>query len=139
MRADQSLLERARRRLRGIGRRSSEHRARVLAALTQAARPLSHHELAERLAPIDKVTLYRVLDWMVAQGIAHRLAGSDRVWRFAVAGPAHAGHAHFECSRCCEVMCLGAIPAQALALGVPRGCRLEGVELTAKGLCARCA
>jgi Fur family ferric uptake transcriptional regulator len=133
------MLARARRRLRDAGGRSTEHRAEVLAALTDAARPMSHHELEARLAPIDKVTLYRVLDWLVGQGIAHRVAGSDRVWRFAVSGGPHAGHAHFECSRCCEVMCLGAVPAQALALGVPRGCRLEGVELTAKGLCARCA
>ena len=139
MAAQRVRLERARRRLHGVGGRSTEHRARVLAVLTEAGRPLSHQELTARLAPIDKVTLYRVLDWLVAQGIAHRLAGSDRIWRFAVAAASHAGHAHFECSRCCKVMCLGQIPANALLFGVPRGCRLEGVELTAKGLCSQCA
>ena len=131
-------VERARRRLRDAGQRGTEHRAQVLAALTAAARPLSHQELEARLAPIDKVTLYRVLDWLVAQGIAHRVSGADRVWRFAVSGAAHAGHAHFECSRCCKVLCLGELPGPP-SLALPPGCRLDGFELTAKGRCARCA
>jgi Fur family ferric uptake transcriptional regulator len=131
-------VERARRRLRDAGQRSTEHRAQVLAALTAAARPMSHHELEARLAPIDKVTLYRVLDWLVAQRVAHRVAGSDRVWRFAASEAAHTGHAHFECRRCRKVTCLGELPGQP-ALALPHGYRLEDFELTAKGRCARCA
>jgi Fur family ferric uptake transcriptional regulator len=131
-------VARARRRLRDVGGRGTAHRAEVLAALSAAARPMSHHELEARLAPIDKVTLYRVLDWLVAQGIAHRVAGSDRVWRFAVSRAAHVAHAHFECSRCAKVVCLGELTGEP-PLDLPRGYRLEGFELTAKGLCAQCA
>jgi Fur family ferric uptake transcriptional regulator len=114
-------------------------RERVLAELLEAKRPLSHHEIESRLAPIDKVTLYRVLDWLVAQRIAHRLAGDDRVRRFAVADPRHAQHAHFECLRCSAVTCLSDQPSPSLAVTMPRGYRLDTLELRAKGLCARCA
>jgi Fur family ferric uptake transcriptional regulator len=136
--ATPSIVKRARRRLRDVGQRSTAHRAQVLAELTAAARPMSHHELEARLAPIDKVTLYRVLDWLVAQGIAHRVAGIDRVWRFAVTAVGHSRHAHFECSRCSKVVCLGQLPGRS-SLRLPRGYRLERYELTATGLCARCA
>lgn len=132
-------LKRARVRLRATGERTTAIRERVLAALLEAKQPVSHHELESRLAPIDKVTLYRVLDWLVAQRIAHRVAGDDRVRRFAVADPRHAGHAHFECLRCSAVTCLADLPSSSLALTMPRGYRVDTLELTAKGLCARCA
>jgi Fur family ferric uptake transcriptional regulator len=132
-------VKRARVRLRATGERATAIRERVLAALLEAKRPVSHHELESQLAPIDKVTLYRVLDWLVAQRIAHRVAGDDRVRRFAVAEPRHAEHAHFECLRCSAVSCLSDLPSRSLAVTIPHGYRLDTVELTAKGLCARCA
>ena len=131
--------KRARDRLRATGERATAIRERVLVALLEAKRPVSHHDLDSQLEPIDKVTLYRVLDWLVAHGIAHRVAGVDRVRRFAVAEPRHAGHPHFECLRCSAVSCLSGLPSRSLAVTVPRGYRLETVELTAKGLCAQCA
>jgi Fur family ferric uptake transcriptional regulator len=132
-----SSLHQARVRLQATGERTTAIRERVLAALVEAKRPLSHQELESRLAPIDRVTLYRVLDWLVAQRIAHRVASADRIGRFAFAAPEHAEHVHFECRRCSVVMCLGEVPP--VAVNMPRGYRLETVELTAKGLCARCA
>lgn len=132
-------VKRALGRLRATGERATVIRERVLAALVEAKRPLSHHELESQLAPIDKVTLYRVLDWLVARRIAHRVAGGDRVRRFAVAEPRHAEHAHFECLRCSALSCLSGLPARSLAISLPRGYRLDTVELTARGLCAQCA
>lgn len=126
----------ARERLRGTGQRVTPSRVRVLAAMLQAGTTLSHHDLEARLAPIDRVTLYRVLDWLVAQGIAHRVSGTDRVWRFGIAGGAHDGHAHFQCSACGKVLCLAEAPARGVS--VPRGYRPQAVELTVKGLCADC-
>jgi len=128
----------ARETLRATGERVTPSRVRVLASLLQADGPLSHHELESRLVPIDRVTLYRVLDWLVAQGIAHRVSGTDRVWRFGIAGGRHEGHAHFECNACGRVLCLDGTPTRAMAVHVPRGYRSQHVELTVKGLCADC-
>jgi Fur family transcriptional regulator, ferric uptake regulator len=131
---------RAKERLRAHGARLTDARVRVLASLLRAERALSHHELEALLAPIDKVTLYRVLDWMVAQGLAHRVAGLDRAWRFAAVETAHADHAHFQCSRCGDTRCLSEVrlPRRSV-LAVPRGYRPEGLELTVKGACPSCA
>lgn len=126
----------AREKLRSAGERVTPSRVRVLAALLKAGRTLSHHELESRLAPIDRVTLYRVLERLVERGVAHRVSGTDRTWRFGIAGRAHDSHAHFQCNGCGKVLCLADAPARGVR--VPRGYRPQAVELTVKGLCADC-
>jgi len=79
--------EAARARLRGLGSRVTEPRVRVLAVLMQGADPLSHQAVCDALpddSGIDRVTVYRVLDWLVAGGIVHKTAGADRVFRFSL-------------------------------------------------------
>lgn len=119
-------------------------RARVLAALLEAPRALTHNELERQLgeaAPLDRVTLYRVLDWLVQEGLAHKIAGEDRIWRFnANAGPStdHThSHAHFHCRVCGKVYCLEGI-STAFALNLPDGFHAEGVDLTVSGRCPEC-
>jgi Fur family ferric uptake transcriptional regulator len=134
-----AITERARSALRATGERVTPTRLRVYVALLDSVRALSHHELESTLgtgAPVDRVTLYRVLDWLVEQGLAQRVAGIDRVWRFAIAQESHAGHAHFQCNGCGKVVCLGETAASRVPL--PRGFRPEAVELTVKGRCAEC-
>jgi Fur family ferric uptake transcriptional regulator len=134
-----AITERARSALRATGERVTPARLRVYVALLDSARALSHHELESALGagtPVDRVTLYRVLDWLVAQGLAHRVAGLDRVWRFSIAHESHASHAHFQCNRCGKVICLGEAATNRVPL--PRGFRPEAVELTVKGRCAEC-
>ncbi len=127
--------------IRGTGARLTQPRVEVLATLLAAEHALSHHELEQRIDrsfDIDRVTIYRVLDWLTAQGLAHRIAGDDRVRRFNAAGHAHEGaHAHFECKRCGTVLCLDEFSA-APAVRLPRGFRPQHYELTVKGLCAGC-
>lgn len=127
--------------IRGTGARLTRPRVEVLATLLAAEQALSHHELEQgidRSFDIDRVTIYRVLDWLTAQGLAHRIAGDDRVRRFNAAGHAHdGGHAHFQCNACSTVFCLkDAAPGPAIRL--PRGFRPQQIELTVKGLCAKC-
>jgi Fur family ferric uptake transcriptional regulator len=80
-----------------------------------------------------------VLDWLVARGLAHRIAGDDRVWRFNAAAERHGReqHAHFKCSGCGEVTCLEAAPPPR-RVALPAGYRAHEVEFTVKGVCAGC-
>lgn len=116
-------------------------RTRVLTTLLDAERALTHLEVAERLAPavaLDRVTLYRTLDWLVEQALAHRVAGEDRTWRFnASPGGAPAHHAHFNCTRCGQIFCIEAL-TPALALQLPPDFHAQQIELSIKGLCAGC-
>lgn len=109
--------------------------------LLAARRALTHHEVerqVKRIVGMDRVTIYRVLEWLVARGLAHRISGDDRVWRFNAADDQHARqHAHFKCNDCGEVICLQTAVA-ARAVPLPTGYRPQEVELTVKGLCAGC-
>jgi Fur family ferric uptake transcriptional regulator len=134
-----AITERARSALRATGERVTPARLRVYAALLDSDRALSHHELESALGdgvPVDRVTLYRVLDWLVEQGLAHRVAGIDRVWRFSIARESHGGRAHFQCNRCGKIVSLG--DALTSRVPLPRGFRPEAVELTVKGRCPEC-
>lgn len=123
------------------GGRVTRTRVAVLEVLQATPHPLSHDELGAALdaAAIahDRVTLYRALDWLVEQGIARRIAGSDRAWRFEALQPDGHRHAHFHCDRCGQVICLDELqPAFAVAL--PEGYRLDRAELVLHGACPDC-
>jgi len=125
------------------GARATRARIDVLSALLAADEALSHHDVEGRLArghDIDRVTIYRVLEWLTAQGLAHKVSSDDRVWRFSAAGHAGGGavhaHAHFECSDCGRVICLEEARVPVIAL--PAGFRRRGIEVTVKGTCDAC-
>jgi Fur family ferric uptake transcriptional regulator len=88
--------------------------------------------------PLDRVTLYRVLDWLVVHSLAHKVSGDGQVWRFR-SGDVQTSHrhAHFECVSCATLTCLEdiGIPAQVLP---PAGYHLEWSEFLLKGRCPTC-
>ena len=107
---------------------------------------MTHQEITDALAdalPVDRVTIYRVLEWLVEQGLAHRIAQDDRVWRFSVSRQPnpHARsdhqHAHFSCKQCGQTFCLDDVPAK-VAVKLPAGYQSEEVELTIRGVCEHC-
>lgn len=141
MTASRPRASAAERAIRAAGERLTAPRAAVLETLLAARQALTHHEIEAALAPrlaVDRVTVYRVLDWLVALGLAHRIAGEDRTWRFLAShGEEHAAHAHFMCSRCGRTICLDGV-AVPPAVKVPRGFEPSRVELNVKGVCAAC-
>lgn len=132
--------------IRAAGVKVTRQRVRVLDALLTARQPLCHGELESQLGKvetdgggaIDRVTLYRVLDSLVAGGLALRAVDTRGVFRFSAAGMQHrhAGHVHFRCTDCGGVFCLKAAPPPPPKL--PRGFRLAEVEFDVRGTCAVC-
>lgn len=106
--------------LRDAAVRITSARVKVLAALLGARRAFSHQDVQDTLAELDRVTLYRALDCLTDAGLAHKIPGDDRVFRYS-AGTEHAEngiatqhgpqvaqhqHGHFKCTRCAKVFCL---------------------------------
>jgi Fur family ferric uptake transcriptional regulator len=135
--------ERAESLVQRTGARVTRQRVAVLAVLLAAPRALTHHEVekrAHRGLGMDRVTVYRVLEWLTARNLAHRIAGDDRVWRFNAAEDEAEGghaHAHFKCNGCGEVTCLDGVRA-ARSIRLPSGYHPQEVDLTVKGLCVEC-
>lgn len=123
------------------GGRVTRTRVAVIETLQASEHPLSHDELGHALAtaqiPHDRVTLYRALEWLVEQGVARRIAGSDRAWRFEILRAGGHRHAHFHCDRCGQVVCLEGVQP-AFAVSLPAGYQLERSELVLHGACAAC-
>jgi Fur family ferric uptake transcriptional regulator len=108
--------------LRDAAVRVTQARVSVMASLLQARSAVSHQDLQDKLATMDRVTLYRALDCLTEAGLAHKIASDDRIFRYhAGAGAEHhehgsphtaAGqshqhqHGHFKCTRCARVFCL---------------------------------
>lgn len=134
-------LQLAEQSIRSTGARMTPPRVMVLKTLLAAERALTHTEVESRLPAalgVNRVTIYRVLEWLTEHGLAHKIAGEDRVWRFNAAAHSHAApHAHFECSDCGQVLCLEPVAAKP-AVKLPAGFREKAVELTVKGVCADC-
>lgn len=130
--------------IRAAGARVTPARVRVLCALRSATAAQSHAEIEETLAheahpAIDRVTLYRVLDWLCEAGLAHKAADARGIFRFSAAQPnvEHSSHVHFRCTGCGGVFCLKSPPPPVPRL--PRGFRLSGMELDLRGECDACA
>ena len=132
--------------IRATGERLTQPRAAVLALLLAADHAMSHQDVAIAIAahhPIDRVTVYRVLDWLVEVGIAHRIAGDDRIWRFMInhehgkEGVTHQ-HAHFTCNQCGQTFCLNDIQTR-LNFKLPEGFKPAEVDLKIRGACVHCS
>ena len=130
--------------IRETGARVTPARVRTLSLLQNAPGPLTHREIEDGLAQaglpgIDRVTLYRVLDWLCETGLAQKAADRQGVFRFAAARPdaRHAAHMHFRCTGCGRMYCLKSPSPPPPSL--PRGFRLQGMATDLHGLCARCA
>lgn len=128
--------------IRRTGARVTNARIEILALLLKADSALSHAEIEARLpqaAGIDRVTVYRVLDWLTVEGLAHKISGDDRVWRFnTAAGQSAHNHAHFKCNCCQSVICLDDL-GSGWTPALPAGFTPQEVDLTIKGLCAACS
>jgi Fur family transcriptional regulator, ferric uptake regulator len=124
------------------GSRETNARVRVLAFLLAQESAVSHHQIELNLhgPKIDRVTLYRVLDWMSAKELVHRIVSNDRMWRFrATAGNVVTHqHAHFKCMQCTKVICLDDARLEMYTPRLPIGYQSLENELTIKGFCADC-
>lgn len=130
----QNLLDRSTGRITPV-------RLGVLSLLLEAQNALSHQELEQAASQAelvaDRVTLYRTLDWLVEQGLAHRISSSDRSWRYNAQAEIASPHAHFQCNYCGQVSCLESLQP-ALLFQLPAGYQLEAAELKLQGSCPMC-
>ena len=144
MQANPSNPSPARKRFLDVGARATPAREQVLEILLAATRALRHQEIEaaahEKGLDFDRVTLYRVLDWLVTQRLAHKIEGRDRVWRFNAVNVSETehGHAHFHCTRCGKVFCLEQLQP-SFVLTPPNGFQFEKIELTIQGICPSCS
>lgn len=121
--------------------RATQARISVLELLLRASHALSHAEVEAALMSasqkIDRVTIYRVLEWLVSNSLAHKVAGRDRTWRYSAAFQETHHHVHFHCTHCDQTVCLASTKADLIRL--PKGYQFEESLLVIEGICPRCS
>jgi Fur family zinc uptake transcriptional regulator len=119
-------------------------RRQVLQALLKSHKPLGAYEIIDELAKAmtrpAPITVYRALDFLMANGLVHRIESRNAYLACAHDHDAAALVAFLICDRCGSV---GEIPAAAVAQSLNSAARASGfapklsvVEIT--GTCAHC-
>jgi Fur family ferric uptake transcriptional regulator len=109
-------LETARTTIREAGLRATPARILTLLAVQASPSPMTHAELADRLAPTgyDKTTAFRNLNDLATAGLLRRQELGDHVYRFEATGSHEEnGHPHFLCVDCGSVTCLDSVQITA--------------------------
>jgi len=129
----ETLLDDAQQQIRALGHRVTTGRVLTLAMLLSADKPLTHDMMLVRFkTPMDRVTLYRTLDWLVHVGLAHRIRAEDRLWRFIAGGGANR-HPHFYCENTGKLICLTEVTVPPIEL--PPNFKVSHIEIVFHGTC----
>jgi Fur family ferric uptake transcriptional regulator len=130
--------------LRAAGLKCTEQRLAVLWELENAAAPLSHREMLDRLAPYhwDPATTFRNLNDLCQTELVARIDVGDHVWRFELrerASQRESQHPHFLCLVCGNITCLHDVSvADAVKKLTPRSGSATVEEVLLKGRCQQC-
>lgn len=156
-------LDELRSAVRAKGLRATPSRLAVLELLRGSDTPMSHGDVADRLATQewDRATIYRNLTDLAEAGLVRRTDVGDHVWRFEAVNGDHeaSAHPHFVCTECGTVECLPEIelavraprsgadsgPRGSMSRGrtsarakPPRAVKQRQVEVHVRGLCDAC-
>jgi Fur family transcriptional regulator, ferric uptake regulator len=144
VRAGKLSLDDLKTQLRDADLRATAPRLAVLRCLHEAETPVSHAELADKLAPEgwDRATVYRNLNDLTDAGLARKRDLGDHVWRFELLRESDThgdAHPHFVCDECGEVSCLpeGSVEIKTTR-NTPVRLKERVHEIQLKGRCERC-
>lgn len=123
-------------------RRKTKSQTAILNLLQQEPNALSHDGITAKLEEkMDRVTIYRILNRFVEDGLAHRIVADDGRQYFASCKAdcshdhvAH-GHLHFRCVVCDQVECV----TGEVNYRVPAGYQVNNSNIILSGSCRTCS
>lgn len=131
----------ARELLSNTAGRITPARLNVLKILLSSDSALSHQDIEQYAQQqglrFDRVTLYRVLDWLTEQKVVHKVSSTDRNGRYSALRNASQEHAHFHCTECDRIFCLDDL-RPVLQNSLPAEYQIEQAELHLQGFCPDC-
>ncbi len=124
------------------GLKPTKARVAVLNSFHLANNAMSHPEILEQLAShngFDRVTIYRVLDWLTEHNLIHKISGENRAWKFQLSKQAGAHqHAHLQCTVCGKITCIHELEPH-FPKPLLEKYRVESIDINIKGQCPDCA
>jgi Fur family ferric uptake transcriptional regulator len=130
--------------LESKGVTATPNRMSLMEIVGDSAAPMSPQEIHEALKGtrrVNRVTVYRILDLLVENGLLERLSSGDRSFRYGLAPNAnHRPHPHFFCRQCGAMECLASdslrLDTRIFERRYPGA--VEKVEVRVDGICKNC-
>lgn len=117
------------------------NRILVMRALMGATHPVNLADLETALEPMDKTSIFRVLELFAGRNIIHVIEDGSRSLKYELCmgmgnHSVADNHAHFYCEKCGTVYCLNDF--QLPLVDVPQNFRVRSVNFMLKGICPKC-
>lgn len=130
--------------IESAGLEATANRLRVLEVLGNNKFPLTAADVfhtVERTHPINRVTVYRILDLLLEKNIVERLNTGGRAAHFGMApNEHHAPHPHFYCTTCGQMDCLSPESMQIDMANLQKTFPgvIGRIEIRVDGICKNC-
>lgn len=123
------------------GIKPTANRILVLKELASSTHPINLADLEMSLYPMDKASIFRVLELFSDKEIVHVIEDGSRSLKYELChGKEHHSfsdqHAHFYCEKCGSVTCLDDVNLRKIDL--PEGYRVKSINFMIKGICPNC-
>ena len=130
--------------LESAGIEPSQNRLHILEVIGDNAYPLTAAEIYHAIdstQPINRVTVYRVLDLLLQNNLIERLSTGGRTAHYGMApSKHHVRHPHFYCTVCGQMDCLSpeSIEVEMENLEKTFAGKVDRVEIRVDGVCRNC-
>lgn len=123
------------------GVKPTANRILVADRLINSRHPLSLADLEDALMPMDKSSIFRVLETFSDKDIVHVIEDGSRSLKYEICHGAENHsvsdqHAHFYCEKCGSVFCLDDVKLDNIE--IPKEYNVRSVNLMFKGTCPSC-
>lgn len=121
--------------------RNTQAKTEIFKLLEQAEVALSPAEILATLNGVcDRVTIYRVLDRLTAEGVIHKIATVEGIIKYAICQQCtlekhNHNHLHFTCERCQNTTCITEVEPSFV---LPKNYKIKNVNFTVSGICPEC-
>lgn len=121
-------------------KRQTKSKKAVLECLKNAEKfGLKSDDIENQLPDFDRVTVYRILQSFVNDGIIHKVISDDGKFYYFKCNSCseihYHNHYHFKCDTCGKVECMD----NEIEVKVPANYRVENINFWISGVCGRCS
>lgn len=123
------------------GIKPTPNRMLVFKELDKNAHPINLADLEMSLDPMDKASIFRVLELFSEKDVVHVIEDGSRSLKYELCrGDKHHSledqHAHFYCEKCGSVYCLDNVKLPVVEM--PKEYQVKSINLMFKGICPNC-
>lgn len=120
--------------------RNTLAKTEILNLLSLSHKALSHAEIQSSFDGLcDRVTIYRVLDRLVAEDRVHKVLNLEGGIKYASCPTDKVdhnhNHIHFSCEKCKTITCLDDVEP---SFSLPKNYKISAVNFTVTGICPEC-